>query len=270
MIGFQQGLADIARPEEPAETASLSKNQLYDRVASTYFIPPYLSRGVTRDYLLRVLNDQVFRVTHNVIKHFEVDLDKAHTTKTSSPNNSLVVKKLNLLLDHQNNRPLGFDEYDVPESTWLYRVARFIDQTNILELFERAVRPEPPVTGQSRPIVRTYHGRMYASRYFFEHPGVRGNRKIWESLRSISEAFKAYQSMTITADVLNHELEETRRRIAQMQGNLNDLVGKCAFTYAGLIDNNIRPEIVMQGGVGYTEAMKDTINRASRLYVELF
>lgn len=265
MIGFQEGLADQPRPEEGAETAGLSKNQLYSRVASTYFIPPLLSRGVTRDYLLQVLNNQVFRVTLNVIKHFEVDLDKAHTTKTSTQNNSLVVRKLNLLLSHQNNRPLGFDEYDVPESTWLYRAARYIDQTNILELFERAVRPEPPANGQSRPIVRTYHGRLFASRYFFENHAVRANKKIWESVRAISEAFKAFQSMTVSVDVLARELEESRRRVAQMQANVNDLVGKCAFTYAAIIDQNIRPEIVMQGGAGYTEAMRDTINRAAKL-----
>jgi len=120
MIGFQQGLAEIARPEEPAETAGLSKNQLYDRVVATYFLPPFLSRGVTRDYLLRVLNNQVFRVTHNAIKHFEVDLEKAQTTKTSSPNNSLIVKKLNRLLEETGQRQLGFDEYEVPESAWLY------------------------------------------------------------------------------------------------------------------------------------------------------
>ena len=266
MIGFQHGLGDVARAEEGADTVSLSKNQLYDRLLATHFLPPFLSRGVTRDYLLKVLSNEVFSVTHNIIKHFEVDLDKSHTNKTFTPNNSFVVKKLNILLEQKGQRQLGFDQNEVPESSWLYRVARFIDQTNLLEIFERAVRPEPPATANSRPIEKTYHGRVFASRYFFENPNVRSSKKIWESVRAISDAYKSLQSMIICDETLSHELEETRRRTTQMHTTLNDLVGKCAFTYSVIFNPNIRPEIVMQGGAQYTNEMKETINRASKLY----
>jgi len=265
MIGFQQGLVDIPRPEEPPETSGLSKNQLYDRVVAMYFLPPFLSRGVTREYLLGVLNNEYFRVTHNEIKHFEVDLTKQQTAKATCLNNALVVKKMNLLLRDQGRRPLGFTEYEVPESAWLFRIARFVDQTNLMELFQREIRPEPPVAGNSRPIQRTHHGRTYASRFFFQHPAVRTNKKIWDSLRYIGEAYRTLQSAIISEDVLRHELQEIQGRIVLMNTQLNDLIGKCAFTYAAVVDPTIRPELIIQGGEAYTNQMRETVNMAQRL-----
>ena len=103
MIGFQLGLkAEQPQPDEGPETLHLSKNQLYDMVNQTHMVPPLGSRGVTRDYLLRVYRDQVFRVTHHVYKHFEVDLSPLHLKKTPLVNCSMVVKKLNLLLAERN------------------------------------------------------------------------------------------------------------------------------------------------------------------------
>ena len=63
MIGFSQDLqlfkTDI---NESIETKNLSKNELYEIVSSNYMLPPVNSKGITREYLLKVKNGEVFRV----------------------------------------------------------------------------------------------------------------------------------------------------------------------------------------------------------------
>ena len=112
-------------------------------VSAVWHLPPDSSKGVTRDYLLRVSRDQVFRVNSSELKRVEVELSKDQQKKISTINNALLVKKLNILLAAQGRRELGFTEYEIPESTWLHKVARYIDQTNLLKIFERPVRAEP-------------------------------------------------------------------------------------------------------------------------------
>ena len=142
MIGFQDGLMREERQaDEGADTINLQKNELYDMVGAQYFIPPYSSKGVTRDYLLKVHRNQVFRATKQEIRHFEVDLTPKQQRRHSTINNAILIRKLNTLLQATSRRPLGFDELEVPDQGWLYRIARFIDPASLIEFFEAPVRP---------------------------------------------------------------------------------------------------------------------------------
>jgi hypothetical protein len=150
MIGFQPELhGDMPQPDEGLDTRSLEKKELFDMVSAVWLVPPYSSKGVTRDYLLRVHRNTVFRVNTNEIRRFEVDLTKEAQKKIGTINNALLVRKLNILLTDQGREVLGFTEFEIPESSWLHRVARYIDQTNLLEILERPVRPEAQLTTQS-------------------------------------------------------------------------------------------------------------------------
>jgi predicted DNA-binding transcriptional regulator len=172
MIGFQpELLGDIPQADEGLDTRNLEKRELYDMVGAVWFLPPYSSKGVTRDYLLRVHRNTVFRVNTNELKRFEVDISKEAQKKIGTINNALLVRKINILLSVQGLQGLGFSEYEIPESGWLFRVARFIDPTNLLEVFERAVRPEAPLSNQSNPCTRIYYGRLHASSFLFRNQG---------------------------------------------------------------------------------------------------
>lgn len=116
MIGFQDELnPEKGQITEDLETRNLEKKELYDLLAHKYYLPPYHSRGVTREYLLKVYRGQCYRVPLMELKHFEVELTTKMTKRVGVQNNGLLVRKLNILLESKNLHSLGFDEFDPPE-----------------------------------------------------------------------------------------------------------------------------------------------------------
>ena len=266
MIGFDPELHDNQPlPEEGADTRNLSKSALYDRVAEVYCVPPYSSRGVTREWLLGVLNHTFFRVENEVIRIFEFGLTRAQQKKVGITNNALLVKKLNRLLESQNNRWLGFTEHDVPEQNWLYRITRFVDQNNLLEFFQMPCTQPPPLEQNSPPIIKMHYGRKYACQWLFRLQQVRGNKKLWDALRMLSETYRQLASYTINQELLERELQDTRNKIVALTSTLTDQVNKAAFTYTTLENPNIRPELIIMGGDGLTADMRNQLNTNVKL-----
>ena len=196
----------------------------------------------------------------NEFKRFEVDVSRECQKKIGTINNALLVRKLNVLLVAQGREELGFSEYEIPESAWLHRVARYIDQTNLLEVFERPVRPEPPLSTQSNACSRIYYGRVNASNYLFRTPQVRQNKKLWENFKVISDTYRTLLSYKINIDVLQREMEETRAKIILYESSLSEQVTKCAFTYTALENPNIRPEVILGGAENFTGEMRELLN----------
>ena len=59
MIGFDEELApERGHHSEEPETRHLDKRELYNSLTHRYYLPPYTSKGVTRDYLLKVHRDR--------------------------------------------------------------------------------------------------------------------------------------------------------------------------------------------------------------------
>lgn len=266
MIGFSQDLQDFgnARTEGP-DTVHLQKNELYELVSKDYFLPPCTSRGVSREYLLKVKEGKVFRITNTEWKNFEFKLSKEQFRKGNMINNAILMRKLNRLLKSYNKAEMGFDEYNIPEQNWLYKVARYIDRTNLLEFFEVAVQPEPAPTHNSTPYVKIYFGRLYASEYLFSDPRKKSNKKLWGNLRTLSEAYRMLMGSKIHAEVLEHDLLETRRRIAEQEANLQDLLGKASFAYIAIDNPELTADVVINKQAQLTEEQKKEINRISQL-----
>ena len=254
MIGFENELLRRKpHADEGPETRELDKRELYESVFLRWFIPPFDSRGMTREYLLAVYHGQAYRVTHSEIRHFEVDLEAKMIKRIGILNNGLLVRKLNKLLEAKGERPLGFKEEEPPEQVafsykdWLYRMARVIDPTNLMEFFEAPVAREPNLTNQSHNISRVYFGRIKASQYFFRKPETRGNRKFWDSLRTISDCHRAYLSQILAVEVLKNDLREAEKKTAEVARNLDDLISKSAFTYTMLHNPTAAPDIILKG-----------------------
>lgn len=87
--------------------------------------------------------------------------------KVGIMNNALLVRKLNALLKMKGEKELGYNEYEIPEQNWLYKIARYADQTNLLEFFESPVVPEPALTPHFLDISHIYHGRTFAVQWLF-------------------------------------------------------------------------------------------------------
>lgn len=266
MIGFAEYLQDIPRNrDEGPDTSKLQKNELYDLVASEYFLPPCLSKGVTREYLLKVRAGTIFRVSNHDWKAFDYSLEKAHHRKSFMISNPILVRKLNALLEATDRKPLGFDEYNVPEQNWLYKVARYIDRTNLLEFFELPVQDEPAPTDSSSLICKIHYGRQYAGEFLFDTPFKKSNKKLWQALKVLAEAYRMLIGSKMNVEVLEHELKETRQRVIEQDATLQDLLGKAAFAYAAIENPNITADSVITNMSNLPTDIRDRLSMISKL-----
>lgn len=267
MIGFSQDLKEYKsrREDETPETKDLSKQKLYEMVDRDWMLPPASSKGITREYLLAVRNGDVFRVKHADYKTFDFNVSKAHLRKIGEVNNALLVRKLNRLLQAREQKELGYTEYNLPEQNWLYKVARYIDRTNLLEFFEAAPVEEPPLSDESTSIAQIYYGRKLASEYLFSKSVHKRNKKLWESFLTLSEKYRTVISMKCTIDVLQHELATTTAKCNELELEVRDLVGKVAFTYTALEDPSITPEEIIAGGTKLKKEQLEKLNKSTNL-----
>jgi hypothetical protein len=266
MIGFDENLrTDQPQSDEGPETKSLEKKDLYEMVNKQWFVPPYFSRGVTRDYLLKVYHNRVYRITHGEIKHFEVDLTPEHQRKVQGMGHAVLVRKLNILLQLTGRNQLGFTEHDLPDQGWLQRIARMIDPTSLTEFFDTPVHSEPTPTSSSLAISLIYHGRLAAARYFMRHPSIKSNRRFWESLHTIGNLFRGYLNKALAIETLERELTAQQREKMEMANNLDDLISKASLTYSAILNPNLKPDAVIGGSGDVTGDMRNELQLNAKL-----
>lgn len=253
MIGFdQEPKTEKGHPHEDPETRNLDKKELYTMLLHRFYLPPMQGKGVTREYLVKVFRNQVFRVPLLELKHFEVELTTNQTTRIGLANNSLLVRKINALLRSRGQPELGFDEFEAPDEvntsdqTWLYRVARYIDQSNLLEFFESPVVQEDYSNAAKNPISRLYFGRLKASKYFFRIPEAKKDRKLWDNFRGISNQYRVYLAQRLLTDKLRADLDEANTKTTQIGRQLDDLISRAAFTYTGIENPQFRTDLLLQ------------------------
>ena len=102
-------------------------------------MPNKESRGVTREYLSGVYLNQIYRTGRLEMQQFEARLLLKDLARNSFFNMSVVLERLIALMAQLGLPPLGFNENVNPDETWVCRIARFIDQWNILRIFRRRV-----------------------------------------------------------------------------------------------------------------------------------
>ena len=267
MIGFEEEpISERGHPGEDSDTKSLDKRALYTMLTKTYYLPPFASRGITREYLLKVHRVQVFRVKSLDLRHFEVELTPEMSRRVGLLNNCFLVRKVNVLLNSRGQHGLGFDEYDPPEEAWLYRVVRYLDSTNILEFFEAAVDQEKPfVKGQSNMIQAVHQGRIIASKYFFRLDQVRKDRKMWEQLKGLSTNYRAFLCQRMIVDKMDHDLKVSNFKCEELLRQLEDQISKISFTYSIAETPQIRPDMIIHGSSDLTKEMRDKISFNSQL-----
>ena len=267
MIGFQSELkGEAPEPDEGPDTKTLSKRQLYDQLNKTYKLPPLNGRNVNRKYLLKVYRNQVYRVTNREYKYFEVELTQERLKKAVSLNSALVVKKLNILLGVKGEHELGFTQQNLPETDWLVQVAKYIDPTNILELFESPVRVEPPPEIGGPTLSLIYNGRKHAAEYIFRTKEVKESREMWEALVNVNDTYRYYQALQIGVELMDEDLKVTTKKMRATEQTLNDLVSKVAQTFTCMESPDIRSQMILRGGTdGLSQAQRDNLINNARL-----
>ena len=128
------------------------------------------------------------------------------------------------------------------------RVARYIDQTNIIEFFEEPVRPEPTnLTSTSSSIVRLHIGRMNATSYFFKNNEIKKNRKLWDTVKSLSDYYRSCLSHSLMIEALREQIREAEQKAVEMRQSLEDQTSKVALTYTTLENPAFRPDMIING-----------------------
>lgn len=129
------------RPSLPQAAAQPqgSKKLLYARLSQQWFLPPARSTGVSQTYLHKVDQGQVFRVDLLSIQRFLAECKPSQLKRVPFVNKDQAYAKVNRLLGERGQPDLGFAEGCWPDGEWLYRVARFVDPTNLSCLFVEAL-----------------------------------------------------------------------------------------------------------------------------------
>ena len=258
-LGDEFKMFSSSKENEGVQTKNMNKRDLYELLSEDYLLPACESKGVNREYLLKVHNDEVFRVKLAEYKLFEFGLEKSHNKKVGIINNSLLIKKLNMLLLEEGKKELGFTENELPNEAWLYKIARYIDRTGRLEFFESSPFPPEPLNEKSTLTQRIHQGRIYAGQWLFRLDAVKKNKKLFESFQSLAEKHKTLNSCKINCNVLEHEIEETKKKVIILEHEMNDLAGKLAFTYTSIENPDITPDLVIRGGDALTPEMRKRI-----------
>lgn len=135
----------VNRSDEPAELRTQSKNQIYSLLKTQFMLPEKDSRGVTRSYLISVYKKQFYRVERSDLLAFESKLTLQEQVKNSTLSVSQIVIRMDALLRQLGEAPLGFSEFNCPDEQWCWRIARFLDRANLLNLYKS------PVEGSAVP-----------------------------------------------------------------------------------------------------------------------
>ena len=267
MIGFEdKPVTEKGHPNEPPETRDLTKRMLYKTVSLRYAMPPYCSRGMNRNYLLKVHRAEAYRVSDLELRTFEVQLTPAMNKRVGILNNSFLVRKVNTLLRSRNQPELGFDEFDPPEEvlntdqTWLYRIVRFLDPTNLLEFFEAPVTLEPELNQNSTMIQGVHWGRLKASKYFYRLDAARTDKRLWEQVKMLSTNYKSYLSHLMVVEKIQNDLRHITAQTAELERTMEDQVSKIAFTYTTIETPEVRPGMIINDLHTISKEIREKIN----------
>ena len=120
-----------------------------------------------------------------------------------------------------------------------------MDQSNLLEFFEAPVVQEPPSSMNTNVISRIYFGRLKASKYFFRLPEAKKDKKLWDSLRSISSMYRVYLSQRMLSEKLQREIEEGNRKTTELLRQLDDMISKSGVTYSCIENKKLNPNMIL-------------------------
>ena len=125
------------------------------------------------------------------------------------------------------------------------------------EFFESPVHNEPQLTSSSSIISKVYYGRLKASAYFFRLKEAKSNRKLWDSVKSISDTHRNLISQNLAVESLKRELEIAEGKVLEIGNYLDDQISKCAFTYTRIENPAIRPEMIINGSDNVTKEIRE-------------
>ena len=254
MIGLPRILNQAGQHlNEGPETRDLCKEKVFDRLSEQYLMPPIHTKGVSRNWLIRVWNGEVFRVAIRDFKLFEADITPNHMKRNGFTNLLHLMLKINQLLTSRQQPTLGFHDFCVPDEKWLAKIARYIDRSNVLEFFQMPVvqlmdlRPGMPIVEQ------IHYCRDYAHRQLLVRTGHMDRPGVYNSILAVSEWHRKTLAKQIEVDETRARNQEAVREQQIALSNMRDHVIKAACAIYSLENPAFRSELLVNDGAGLNE-----------------
>ena len=254
MIGIQRGLAhQRSLRENDPETKDLSKTKIYNRLDDLYLLPPILSKGVNRAWLVEVWNDRVFRVSLRDWKQFEAGLSNKPYKKNSHTNLLHMVGRLNALLRAKGHHELGFPAFVVPDEKWLDKIARFVDRANLLEYFKDTIEPIQGITQRTPEPELIHFTRNIAYQNLLVRSGLISQPDVFTAVSEISESNQKKATRVLLLQEMNEKQQEATRENEIAESNVRDKVVKAATLIYQRENPQFRPEFLLNGAQNLAE-----------------
>lgn len=235
-------------PNEPPEIRGLNKKELHEYLHERWHLPPHNARGVTRDYLVKVHLNQVFRINDVELKQFLANLTKKMTKKVPLINSTDVKAKVEMMLSELALPPLGYPPNIIPDETWLLNVARFMDRTNIAAIFKKDI---PDSEALDIPTARMKAAKVNCERYLLTADGLLHHTDVFEAVKAIFYSHKRVNNKNSEVQALQARLQVANRQLQEERVRLQGYLEQAATTVyrRGTGD----AESVMQEGAAYSQ-----------------
>ena len=172
------------RVDEPLELRELSKPKIYDLLAEKYFLPQKESRAITRDYLLKVYSGKCLRIGLKEMGLFKAKITPKLMKRLKYLTGADATLKLNSLLRERGELELGFTTESMPDNTWLFHTARYLDPSDTAGLFKYPLKMPDQSEGVSDKVLLA---QQAAEKMILIDPGLLGKRYLVEGLMEMSE-----------------------------------------------------------------------------------
>lgn len=120
---------------ETEKTIGLSKKKLYQKLSASYLMPSFQSRAITRPYLVKAFLKEVYLVSKESIALFEAQNISSPPHRAPGFTVMQIVFLIDSFLSKMGKMKTGFKNGSLPDEDYCYRLARYLDQGNLLQIF---------------------------------------------------------------------------------------------------------------------------------------
>lgn len=209
--------------QEPLETRYLSKKQLYLKLSDEYYLPSLRSQGMTRRYLLKVQNNQVFRAHAVSVKRCLAELKNSQLTKFKEVNVAVSYQRIDNLLKEMKLPCLVFEPHETPEAAWLYAIARYLDPNNITGILSSDLKEQDNMNCDSSKLDSA---KKAAKKYLFKDYAIESDEKLRSSLEDITLIGSKIRSRNARISKLQSITERYKREVLQEKKKLELTITK--------------------------------------------
>ena len=199
------------------------KKTLYSELSELYFLPPRDSTGVTKYYLDQVKQGRVFRVDLKEMNRFLAELRPSQFKRSLYTCKFEAYTKIDKLLIEREVPRLGFEEGQVPDGTWLYKVARYLDRVNLCGLFQMGLHPVGE--GQTNT-ERVHKAQRQAEKVLLIDTNLGKRPELKSCLEDLQQTHKRFISrqaelanITFYAELLQKQVERDRQSVETQLAN---------------------------------------------------